>query len=49
MRNQRVARELGGAWCQADITTGSWLFFFVLGEKGEKYGEMMSYFSFFFG
>ena len=21
--------------------------FFVLGEKGEKYGEMMSYFSFF--
>ena len=41
MRNQRVARELGGAWCQADR---AWLVFSFWVQGARKIGEMMFFF-----
>ena len=42
VRNQRVARELGGAWCQADR---AWLVFF-LGSRSSKKLEKWCFFFF---
>ena len=46
MRNQRVARELGGAWCQADR---AWLVFFLGSRSSKNWRNDVFFFSFCFG